>query len=729
MLDLLHFNFFVKNTYSLFVHSFSFFKFIAIILIFNFLIFVLFFSAGEHAFTYFSWEFISHVLSFIFEFIIFNFALVCLIYSENSGFFLSLSGLMILISGDFFFNYSFLSQTNFLLPYGELLWYLGLILIFFGILNIKINRNYKIKFWFSQANSIKNKLAFWSFGTSISSFLLFFLAAYFSGIEKNLLPVLPLFVMFYSIVVVIFSIYMGKRFEAPFKKLASNVKDLMINNKIAVDNNFSTQEFIFLQDFIINTFKEKNEKDLAKQELLNLATQAAHDIRSPLAAINTVVLDITSVPEKYQFIIRNAVNRINDIANNLLSGSKIMSNIERINDYKERFSEPIYLILESIVSEKRYEHYQSGININLKYAKDSYNSFAKLNASIFKRVLSNLINNSVEAINIKGQNKGQIEISLSNTDEYVQIIVRDNGCGIPTNVIPYITKQGYSYNKQNGAGLGLAFTKQCLEQIKGSLEIASEESKGTTVIIQLLKSEPPAWFCKNIDIATSSIVVILDDDHSIHEIWKERLKFIPELKIIHCFKRIDFLNLKINTAESCLYLVDYRIMDSASGLDIINECGISENCILVTSNFENLDIRKECTKLNIKILPKFFVPHVRITQANYNKINTVVFIDDDKMMRDTWSIAASCTGNLIDTYNSVEQFLDKSDYYNKQTVIYVDSDLDKEIRGEFLAKKIFDKGFTEIYLATGFPKEKIGKFDWIKEVVGKEPPFNVKDVR
>ncbi|WP_243753457.1 hypothetical protein [Legionella longbeachae] len=69
---------------------------------------------------------------------------------------------------------------------------------------------------------------------------------------------------------------------------------------------------------IINLQKEKAYYEVRK----NIAELVAHDIRSPLAAINTALSDVTSIPENKRIMIRNAAKRINDIANNLLLQSK-----------------------------------------------------------------------------------------------------------------------------------------------------------------------------------------------------------------------------------------------------------------------------------------------------------------------------------------------------------------------------------------------------------------------
>ena len=707
----------VRDIFNLF----DFFKALPFFILINVLIIFLFFSSVNHAFHYLTWEFISHLLSFMSEFIIFDFALLCLIYSENRGFSLSLLGCITLISGDFFISYSFLSQTSTFLNYGEMLWFLGLIGILFGIFAIYQHKDYSIKNWFSRTNTIKNRLAFWSFGTTTLSFLLFFIIAYFfSAIDKQLLLGLPLFVMMYSVIVVIFSIHMGKRFESPFKKLTANVEALMSNNdKSTIDDNFSTQEFIFLQKFIIDAFEVKEQKEHAQQALLSITAQLAHDIRSPLAAINTALSDVTSIPENKRIMIKNAAKRINDIANNLLLESKnnFFDSPDSHPD-KNNSAELIFVLLDNIVAEKRYEYSKTKVNINLNSSDHSYNCFSSINLSSFKRVISNLINNSIEAIN----SDGCINISLSCNASHVEIIIEDDGCGIPPEILPKVTEQGFSFNKKNGAGLGLSYTKQYLEEIDGSMIISSDGKAGTKITINLIRATPPAWFCETLTIKSNSIVV-LDDDPSIHEAWNERFAKISYVKIEHFSSASDFSH-SIGACKTTLYLIDYELLaDEKNGLDIIEEMQLNDRAILVTSSFEDLKLRTRCKNMGVKIIPKSYVPYIQIIQIPTNECNKFVFIDDDEMMRTTWCFAAEEAGIRISTYSSFDEFIYAMDNYSKNTIIYIDSDLGNNIKGELCAKTLFDKGFTEIHLTSGHPSEHFDDMPWIKTIVGKEPPF------
>ncbi len=704
----------------------NFFKAIPFFILTNFLIVFLFFSSVHYAFNFLSWESISHVISFMGEFFIFDVALLCLIYSENTGISFSLFGFITLISGDFFVNYSFLSQTSHLLSYGELLWLLGLIFIFFGAVLIHQNKSYAIRDWFSRTNTIKNRLAFWSFGTTMFSFLLFFSIAYFfSVINKELLLGLPLFVMMYSVIVALLSIFMGRRFESPFKLLTANVEALMLHNdKSKINDNFSTQEFIFLQRFIVDAFEVKEQKDLAQQALLNLTAQVAHDIRSPLAAINTAISDVASVPENKRTMIRNAARRINDIANNLLSQSKNnLNNAQESRIEKNNFPELMFIVLDNIVAEKRYEHHKTNVNIKLNGSDCSYNCFSNINLSSFKRVLSNLINNGIEAVN----SEGSIVLSLTCNATNVEITIADNGRGIPPEILPKVIEQGFSLNKKNGAGIGLSYAKQYVDQLNGKFHIHSEVNVGTKITMELIRSNQPGWFCDALHIRHGCIIVVLDDDPSIHDVWDEKFKNISNVKITHCYNVSEFSQhtIEIEPWIPILYLVDYELIaDVKNGLDIIEEFKLTDMAILVTSCFEDIAIRTRCENMGVQIIPKSYVPYIKISNIpNNENTNSIVFIDDNEMMRETWIFAAEVAGKSISTYSSFDGFVNEIHNYNKSTIIYMDSDLENNIKGEICAKYLFNKGFTEIHLATGHPKDMFSHMPWIKTIVGKDPPF------
>lgn len=179
-------------------------KTLFVVFFINCSIILLFLSSINYAVEIFSWSTIAEVSTFITQIILLDFVILCLIYTESKGLSTFLAGVVILVAGDFFIIYSIIAQTTNLYYYGELLWFLGLLLNLFGILMIRHDGNYKIGSWVRKDNTIKSKLIFWCFSTAIISFLLFFIIAYaFSIISKTVFLGMPLFIMIYSIIVIV----------------------------------------------------------------------------------------------------------------------------------------------------------------------------------------------------------------------------------------------------------------------------------------------------------------------------------------------------------------------------------------------------------------------------------------------------------------------------------------------------------------------------------------------
>lgn len=111
-------------------------------------------------------------------------------------------------------------------------------------------------------------------------------------------------------------------------------------------------------------------------------------------------------------------------------------------------------------------------------------------SSDFERVVSNLLQNSVEATIEKskmsaGEIKPRINIQMIEGDSRIGLTIRDNGIGIPRDILPRIGEVGFSYGKHGGNGVGLSSAKRWAESLGGELEIRSLEGTGTEVRLTL----------------------------------------------------------------------------------------------------------------------------------------------------------------------------------------------------------------------------------------------------
>lgn len=102
-----------------------------------------------------------------------------------------------------------------------------------------------------------------------------------------------------------------------------------------------------------------------------------------------------------------------------------------------------------------------------------------------------------------------------------------------------------------------------------------------------------------------------------------------------------------------------------------------------------------------------------------------VLIDNDKLIRMSWELSAKKENVNLSTFSCVDDFLKKSEEFIHDSIIYIDHELDNNLFGTIEAKKIFDLGFYDIYLATGHSPSEINLPSYFKGICGKRPPFNI----
>ena len=96
-------------------------------------------------------------------------------------------------------------------------------------------------------------------------------------------------------------------------------------------------------------------------------------------------------------------------------------------------------------------------------------------------------------------------------------------------------------------------------------------------------------------------------------------------------------------------------------------------------------------------------------------------IDDDQLTHLTWQTTASMKGKELECFCSPGDFYDRSKEIDFATPIYIDANLGNGIRGENVAKDIFNSGFKAVFLCTGYDPEDFPEMPWIKGIFSKDP--------
>lgn len=252
--------------------------------------------------------------------------------------------------------------------------------------------------------------------------------------------------------------------------------------------------------FCTDITKERElEKHIIQTERMvaigEMATGIAHEINQPL---NTISFGIDNLFQALTSGKADA-NYIKEKNNKIFDGIHRMRNIiDHVRNFARGNDDMIlasFLVVEPVdntLSLFTEQLKNNGISVIKNMDESTSNAYIHGNTYKIEQVLLNLLSNARDTILDK--------MSLAKDDEYNPLItikgvvvksqlhlsVTDNGLGIDSNQLEYVTKPfvtGKAPGK--GTGLGLAISEKILNEHSGSLHIQSKEGEGTTVTIKI----------------------------------------------------------------------------------------------------------------------------------------------------------------------------------------------------------------------------------------------------
>ncbi|MGG0037933.1 PAS domain-containing protein [Bacillus velezensis] len=226
--------------------------------------------------------------------------------------------------------------------------------------------------------------------------------------------------------------------------------------------------------------RKQTEELMLKSEKLSIAGQLAagiaHEIRNPLTAIKgflQLMKPTMEENEHYFEIVFSELSRIELILSELLMLAKPQQNAvkERVN-LKKIISE-VTALLETQANLK-------GIFIKTDYEHDSM--YINGDQNQLKQVFINLIKNAVESM----PDGGTVHIIMTEDEYSVNVTVKDEGDGIPENVLKRIGEP-FLTTKEKGTGLGLMVTFNLIKNRQGAIQVDSKPDRGTAFHITFPK--------------------------------------------------------------------------------------------------------------------------------------------------------------------------------------------------------------------------------------------------
>ncbi len=233
---------------------------------------------------------------------------------------------------------------------------------------------------------------------------------------------------------------------------------------------------------IINDMTElvKAQKTVAWREV---ARRIAHEIKNPLTPI---ALSAQRIQRKYSNLTEEGDQVLKDCTTTI---------VRQVNDLKSLVNEfssfarmpqarPTLQNLNLIIDESLILYRQSHSQVEFTFAPDTRIPDFYLDPEQIKRVMTNLVDNALAAINKTNQGQIWIATRLDKSLEMVIIELNDNGPGIDERTQARLFEPYFS-TKKRGTGLGLTIVKTIINDHRGFIRVRENHLKGTCFVIEL----------------------------------------------------------------------------------------------------------------------------------------------------------------------------------------------------------------------------------------------------
>ncbi len=251
-----------------------------------------------------------------------------------------------------------------------------------------------------------------------------------------------------------------------------------------------TQQYKIKEKELSDALALADQANRAKTTFLN---NMSHDIRTPMNAIigftglAVAHLDNRERAEDYLSKIAQSSNHLLSLINDVLDMSRIESGNVNIDEKPENLAEILHgirNIIQADVHAKQLELFIETVNIT---NEDIYCDKLRLN-----QILLNLLSNSIKFTKPGGTVALQVTQHESEDEgkSIYEFQVKDNGIGMSpefaeTIFEPFTRERTSTVSGIQGTGLGMSITKNIVDMMHGTIEVHSEQNKGTEFIVKI----------------------------------------------------------------------------------------------------------------------------------------------------------------------------------------------------------------------------------------------------
>lgn len=234
-----------------------------------------------------------------------------------------------------------------------------------------------------------------------------------------------------------------------------------------------------------NWVLEQEKKYLEEIEQLkhNFVSLFSHDLKTPIAKIQGIVDRVLTQKDRSNIesdliALRKSSDELHKYIQNVLNVIRVESSEFRLRKEAADINE----LIQNVVVQTQ----PLAVEKNISLETDLEPMFSvEIDTLLVQEILLNLVENGIKYTN----EGGNVKISSSEVDDFVKVVIKDNGIGISPEdqktIWGKFNRGNQSHSNIKGTGLGLYLVKFFTELHGGSVSLKSELGKGTTFILSI----------------------------------------------------------------------------------------------------------------------------------------------------------------------------------------------------------------------------------------------------
>ena len=304
------------------------------------------------------------------------------------------------------------------------------------------------------------------------------------------------------------------------------------------------------------------ESDRLKMAFLN---NISHEFRTPMNGIlgfsNLITDESLTKEERLNCTnyIKKSCTQLLNIVNDTVEISKVHSELIQVDNSAVNLKS----ILQELIAENQDSIKEKKIEFESVISLKDENQLIRTDDKKLRRILWHLMDNA-----IKFTFQGYIKLSVIQTDdEVIEITMKDNGIGIPDDLQkiifePFRQAEVELSKSHGGTGVGLSLTKAYVDIMGGSIDLKSEQGKGTTISIKLPYIVEEFEGKKTEVLQTTNLknktILVAEDDEMNFLLVKEILTRL-NINIIHAWNGEEAIKLFKENSQINLVLMDIKM--------------------------------------------------------------------------------------------------------------------------------------------------------------------------